>query len=183
MNDRRIIGIFILVTIFGSIGGCIGPIFSNTSQVTFDTTLPPVSITPQDCIIDDNQSGAIEILEIRYAKDIRGEDRRRIYPIDDERMFGTAKNVGTNTISGTIEYKSILVDVVDHEPRIVKYLRQYSFKFCNIKPGQEFRFNFPDFNLKKGEKQGGLWFRWTINAGQNITTTGMGARQPLFLEQ
>jgi hypothetical protein len=171
MEDWKIIGVLSVILIgIALICGC-----SNTANTKSTVTASgtETTTTQQDCIINNDQKGHIEILGFNYASALKRNDGSYIFPVDDKRLFGKAKNVGTNTISGTIDYTD---SFTDDNGVVKKIIRKYSYKFCNIEPNQEFDFIIPDEKLTVAEKNNDDCCRWTLNAGENITTTGEGPR-------
>jgi len=129
------------------------------------------TLTPKNCNIDNSQTGQIEILKYDYASALPNER----YSSKDKRVIGKAKNVGTNTISGTIEYTYYFENK--------SILKSFVYKFCNIEPNQEFEFIIPDVRLTNSEQNIDDLYYWNLNAGQKITTTGKGPRGSPYSSQ
>jgi hypothetical protein len=135
-----------------------------TSTESTSATSGGVNTATQTCTIDNSQTGQIQILDFNFASAQVGADN------NDKRVIGKAKNIGTNTISGTIEYRNYLENK--------KILNTLVYKFCNVQPNQEFQFIIPDVNIEAKNRNDCCYT--TINAGQKITTTGKGPRVPPY---
>ncbi len=159
MKNLKIMG-FLIILIIGIIlvCGCTSTNSPSAASAAVSTS------TPQTCTVDNSQTGQIQILDFNFASAQVGADN------NDKRVIGKAKNIGTNTISGTIEYRNYLENK--------KILNTLVYKFCNVQPNQEFQFIIPDVNIEAKNRNDCCYT--TINAGQKITTTGKGPRVPPY---
>jgi len=173
-NHQIICFLTFLMIVTVLISGCIGS--PSSSQSITQQSISPTQImvsttkasTPNDCIIDESQTGHIEILDIKY--DYLGTARSK-------RMVGKAKNVGGNTISGTIALTDYIAKDSTPLERTEKIFKRSSvYKFCNIEPNQEFDFILEDIGLPSIEYQPEGCCLGSLDAGQKIVTTGKGMR-------
>jgi hypothetical protein len=185
MKNWQIFGIFTFLIIgFLVISGCTQDNYKycidNYPGTTYDPATklcekmvpqphnPTTTLNPRDCIIDESQTGQLEILDIQY--DFKGSDRSK-------RLVGKAKNVGTNTISGTISYTDYIAKDSPKLERTDKIFKTSTvYKFCNIEPNQEFEFILEDIELPNIQYQPKGCCLGSLDAGQKIVTTGEGPR-------